>query len=156
MRGEHADLVLLQFGGGEAFGVGQGLLALIVREDEPRLDFVTSMEYPKTLLKRTFKEWIPVRLATNLLSRGHSGEQAGPFTDADVEYALSSLPAASATMEPGQRNRSRRFATRFGTLYTHVMTGPPTWWLPRVKRDKDGALMAGWLRLAVAVKLARG
>ena len=104
-------------------------------------------------LTLVIKRRTPAGILTSTFNRG---EQAGPFTDADVEYALSSLPAASATMEPGQRNRSRRFATRFGTLYTHVMTGPPTWWLPRVKRDKDGALMAGWLRLAVAVKLARG
>jgi hypothetical protein len=59
-------------------------------------------------------------------------------------------------MQPGQRTRARRFVTRFGTLYVHVMTGPPTWWLPRVKREKGGALMAGWLRGAVAVKVARG
>ncbi len=33
MRGKHADLVLLQLRSGEAFGVGQGLLALVVRGD---------------------------------------------------------------------------------------------------------------------------
>ena len=31
MRGEHADLVLLQLRGGEALRVGQGLLAFVVR-----------------------------------------------------------------------------------------------------------------------------
>ena len=98
------------------------------------------------------KRRTPAGILTSTFSRD---EQTGPFTDADVKYALGSLPAASRTMQPGQRNRSRRLVTRFGTLYASVMTGPPTWWLPRGKREKDGALMAGWLRVAVAVKLAR-
>lgn len=102
-------------------------------------------------LTLVIKRRTPAGILTSTFSRD---EQDGPFTDADVEYALASLPAASWTMQPGQRNRSRRLATRFGTLYTHLMIGPPTWWLPRMKREKDGALMAGWLRLAVAVKLA--
>lgn len=94
----------------------------------------------------------PAGLLTSTFSRD---ARTGPFTDADVESALSSVPAASRTMQPGQRNRARRYVTRFGTLYAHLMTGPPTWWLPRVKRGKDGALMAGWLRLAVAVKVEK-
>lgn len=76
---------------------------------------------------------------------------AGPFTDADVDYVLSEQ-RATQTMQPGQRNKTRRFVTRFGTLWLHVMTGPPTWRLPRIKREKDGTLMAGWLRLAAGVK----
>ena len=35
------------------------------------------------------------------------------------------------------------------------MSGPPTWWRPKLRREKDGTVMAGWLRLAVAVKLHR-
>ena len=58
-------------------------------------------------------------------------------------------------MQPGQRNRTRRTQTRFGVLWTHVMTGPPTWWRPRLRREKDGTVMVGWLRLAVAAKLER-
>ena len=104
-------------------------------------------------LTLVIKRRTPAGILTSTFTRD---DRAGPFTDADVEYALSGLPAASRGMQPGQRNRSRRFVTRFGTLYTHVMTGPPTWWLPRVKRDKDGALMAGWLRAAAAVKLDTG
>jgi hypothetical protein len=91
----------------------------------------------------------PAGILTTTFNRA---ARAGPFTDTDVAYAIRSLLASSRTMEPGQRNRSRRFVTRFGTLYAHVMTGPPAWWLPRVLRGKDGALTAGWLRLAVAVK----
>jgi len=102
-------------------------------------------------LTLVIKRRIPAGILTSTFSRD---KQTGPFTDADVERALSALPAASRTMEPGQRNRSRRFITRYGTLYTYVMTGPPTWWLPRCKREKNGAVMAGWFRLAVAVKLA--
>jgi hypothetical protein len=85
----------------------------------------------------------------------HRQEGAGPFTDADVAAALSLIPAGEQ-MQPGQRNTTRRAVTRFGTLWTHVMYGPPTWWLPRLIREKDGALMAGWLRFAVAVKFDRG
>ena len=84
----------------------------------------------------------------------HRQPDAGPFTDADVAAALRQIPAGRQ-MQPGQRNTTRRAETRFGTVWTHIMTGPPTWWLPRLKREKDGTLMAGWLRLAVAVKLDR-
>ena len=79
----------------------------------------------------------------------------GPFTGANVDYLLSEQRAVARTMLPGQRNKTRRFVTRFGTLWLHVMTGPPTWWRPRVKREKDGTLMVGWLRLAAAVKFDR-
>ena len=85
----------------------------------------------------------------------HRQPAAGPVTDAAVTAALSQTPEGKQ-MQPGQRNTTRRAETRFGTVWTHVMTGPPTWWLPRLKREKDGTLMAGWLRLAVAVKLDRG
>jgi hypothetical protein len=84
----------------------------------------------------------------------HRQPQAGPFTDADITAALSQFPA-SGKMQPGQRNRTRRTQTIFGTIWTHLMLGPPTWWLPKVRRERDGAVMAGWLRLAVAVKLDR-
>jgi hypothetical protein len=76
----------------------------------------------------------------------------GPFTDADVAAAVSQVPGRQ--MQPGQRNATRRTVTRFGTVWTHVMTGPPTWWLPRLKREKDGTVMAGWLRLAAAVRIS--
>ena len=85
----------------------------------------------------------------------HRQEDAGPFTDADVAAALRQIPAGRQ-MQPGQRNTTRRAETRFGTVWTHVMTGPHTWWLPHLKREKDGTLMAGWLRLAVAVKFDHG
>jgi len=83
----------------------------------------------------------------------HREPRAGPFTDADVAVALSQVPGRQ--MQPGQRNATRRTVTRFGTVWTHVMTGPPTWWLPRIKREKDGTVMAGWLRLAAAIKISR-
>jgi hypothetical protein len=94
----------------------------------------------------------PAGIATATYERRHD---AGPFTDADVDSALSAQPAATRTMQPGQRNKTRRFVTRFGTLWLHVMTGPPTWWWPRLAREKDGALMAGWLRRGAAVKFDR-
>jgi hypothetical protein len=81
--------------------------------------------------------------------------QAGPFTDAAVTFALGLTPAAGRRMEPGQHNHSRRTRTRFGTAWTHVMTGPPAWWLPKLRREQDGTIMVGWFRLAVAVKFDR-
>lgn len=84
----------------------------------------------------------------------HRQPQAGPFTDADIALALSKVPGPGS-MQPGQRNRTRRTETRFGTLWMHVMTGPPTWWLPKKVREQDGTVMVGWLRLAVAVRLDR-
>ena len=86
----------------------------------------------------------------------HREPEAGPFTDADVTLALSLTPAAGRSMQPGQRNNTRRIRTRAGTVWLHIMHGPPTWWLPRVKHERDGTVMAGWLRLAVAMKLDRG
>lgn len=79
---------------------------------------------------------------------------AGPFSPADVTTAIGNLPD-SAMQEPGQRNTSRRRQTRFGTLWTHVMTGPPTWWLPRLRREEDGTIMAGWLRAGAGIRWDR-
>jgi hypothetical protein len=79
----------------------------------------------------------------------------GPFTGADVTAAISNAPAVKQGAMPGQRYVTRRTVTRYGTLWTHIMLGPPTWWAPRLKREKDGTVMAGWLRAAVAVKLDR-
>jgi hypothetical protein len=84
----------------------------------------------------------------------HRDSHAGPFTDADVDQALR-YSVERHQMQTGQRNRARRTTTRFGTLWTHVNTGPPTWWLPRAKREKDGTVMAGWFRLAVAARFDR-
>ena len=93
--------------------------------------------------------------AGTLLTTFERERGAGPFTAADVAYVLSEIPAAARTIQPGQRNTAHRFTTGFGVLWLHVMTGPPAWWLPRLKHEKDGTCMAGWLRLAVAVRFDR-
>lgn len=85
----------------------------------------------------------------------HRQDGAGPFTDEDVTAALSATQRSATRMQQGQRNITRRAVTRYGTLWAHVMLGPPTWWVPRLKREKDGTLMAGWLRFAVAAKFDR-
>jgi hypothetical protein len=84
----------------------------------------------------------------------HRQDDAGPFTDADVAAALRFTPSGGQR-QPGQRSRTRRTVTRFGILWTHVFTGPPTWWRPQARRENDGTLMAGWLRLAIAVRFDR-
>jgi hypothetical protein len=86
----------------------------------------------------------------------HRQDGAGPFTGEDVTAALSATERSAERMQQGQRNITRRAVTRYGTLWTHVMLGAPTWWLPRVRREKDGTLMAGWLRAAVAVRFDCG
>lgn len=84
----------------------------------------------------------------------HRRHDAGPFTDADVTTALRLSPAAT-NMLAGQRNTTHRYDIGFGILWVEIMLGPPTWWVPRLKREKDGTLMAGWLRAAAAVKFER-
>ena len=77
-----------------------------------------------------------------------------PFTDADVDQLLASL-GEKPHLEPGERRRTRRkHLTGTWWLYTHVNTGPPTWWLPRVKFERYG-VMVGWFRGLVAVAVRR-
>jgi hypothetical protein len=86
----------------------------------------------------------------------HRQRGAGPFTAADVAAALRHVIASGGRMQPGQRNRTRRAVTRFGAVWWHLMLGPPTWRKPVLRREADGTVLAGWLRLAVAVKIAPG
>lgn len=113
----------------------------------PDTAYVLSEDRRTLVIKRR----MPSGIQTVTLNRQ---PQAGPFTDEDVTAALSATPAASR-MQPGQRNITRRAVTRYGTLWTHVMLGPPTWWVPKVRSERDGTLMAGWLRFAMAVKFDR-
>lgn len=78
--------------------------------------------------------------------------EAGEFFLADVERLVG---VAKRTVEPGQKNTARRYHLRSDWwLYVHVNTGPPTWWLPRVKPERYG-LMVGWIRGLVAVLVKR-
>jgi len=95
------------------------------------------------------------RVAGGVLTSTLHSQRPSGFTEEDVTRALTLTPAASKRMEPGQRNITRRAVTRFGTVWTHLMLGPPTWRAPKVRREKDGTVMAGWLRAAVAVKFDR-
>lgn len=58
---------------------------------------------------------------------------------------------------PGQRNHVRRREVGPFVVYLHLLTGPPTWWLPLVslKRGVRRQVMVGWLRCAVAVAVIR-
>jgi len=112
-----------------------------------RLSYVLSADRRVLVVKHR----VPAGVRTITL---HRENHASPFSDADVNAVLASLPAARA-MLPGQRNITRRAVSRFGTLWMHVMLGPPTWRRPRLRRERDGTIMAGWLRAAVAVKFER-
>ena len=96
------------------------------------------------------------RVPGGILTATYRSKDDAGFTDEAVALAVNTTPAASCGMRlPGQRNRTQRWVTRFGTVWMHLMLGPPTWWLPKLRREEDGTLMAGWLRLAVAVKFDR-
>lgn len=88
----------------------------------------------------------PARAGVGRITLGRGPDQE-PFTDDDVQHALATvLPSLS---KPGQRNLTRRWVTPFGTVYAHLMLGPPTWWWPKVRLR--GGPMVGWLRAAVAL-----
>lgn len=91
---------------------------------------------------------------TNTITFGRPPHQ--PWTDADVTLAIRMTDEAGiARLQPGQENTSRRLPLGRGWwLYVHLMTGPPTWWYPRVD-PRGGALMVGWLRAGVAVSVRR-
>jgi hypothetical protein len=95
------------------------------------------------------------RVTAGVLTETLESQRPAGFTDEDVTRALALTPATSKTMQSGQRNITRRAVTRFGTVWTHLMFGPPTWRVPKLRREKDGTLMIGWLRAAVAVKFER-
>lgn len=63
-----------------------------------------------------------------------------------------------AVMEPGQKTVSRRKVVGPWVVYVHLLTGPPTWWLPLVSFKRPGGqrrLLVGWLRGAVAIAVSR-
>jgi len=95
----------------------------------------------------------PAGILTATLRRQDS---AGAWTGEDVTAAIRATECSAERMQQGQRNITHRAVTRYGTLWAHVMLGPPAWWVPRMKLEKDGTVMAGWLRAAVAVKFDCG
>lgn len=74
------------------------------------------------------------------------------FTDQDVANAR--CYPLRPNMVDGQVNRARRFQLGNRVVYVHVNTGPPSWWLPRV-RVKRREVMFGWLRGLVAFSFGK-
>ncbi len=91
----------------------------------------------------------PAGVSRVVLGRANDVE---PFPDDDVQRALAEVPVGLRI--PGQRNTTRRWVTPFGSVYAHLMLGPPTWRLPKVEVKRSG-LMVGWLRAAIAVGFRR-
>lgn len=89
----------------------------------------------------------PLGQRSELRSRRPEG-----FTQEDIDRALTYR--FSATMVRGQVNRAWRHEVAGWAIYLHVGTGPPTWWLPRVKLGV-GEAMIGWLRAMTAIKVTR-
>lgn len=98
--------------------------------------------------KMTITEATPAGAHRITLARAGNDD---PFGDDDIQRALEMV--RPVLMLPGQRNMTRRWVTPLGSLYVHLMLGPPTWRLPKVQ--VCGGLMVGWLRAAVAVKFHR-
>lgn len=101
--------------------------------------------------RRTMTIVTPTPAGTNHITLERATGQ-GPFTDADVQRAL--LQTRPRLSEPGQRNITRRWVTPAGTVYLHLMFGPPTWRRPIVE-CRRGGVTAGWLRAAVTAKIER-
>lgn len=81
-----------------------------------------------------------------------------PATDQELKDALISLMPLidefSVEAPSGTDNVHRRFRTRWGSIFVSFLSGPPTWWLPRVLRRKDSigwGFCVGWLRRGIAV-----
>ncbi len=75
-----------------------------------------------------------------------------PATDEEVTAALQTSVVDHIAV--GERRTARRIVRGGWTLWLHRMSGPPTWWAPRLF-GHQGALIVGWLRLAFAVKVER-
>jgi hypothetical protein len=76
-----------------------------------------------------------------------------PWTPTDVDRAVEMCRERleNAGAEPGQSSITRRlWLPGRRHLVVHLMSGPPTWWLPKASL-KDHALMVGWLQRAVAL-----
>jgi hypothetical protein len=73
------------------------------------------------------------------------------FTDDDLDKARHYL--LNPHLMAGQVDRARRFQICGRTVYVHVNTGPPTWWLPRV-RVRRREVMLGWFRALIALSWA--
>jgi hypothetical protein len=77
----------------------------------------------------------------------HSARPEGFIAD-DLLRA-ETMPLNTSMVE-GQVNTARRIKAFGRTWYVAVNTGPPTWWLPKV-RITHREVMVGWLRGLVAL-----
>ena len=77
------------------------------------------------------------------------------FNEDNLNAMLTFQYGPAPTMEPGQR-KVARLKRVFGVPYVvTVMSGPPTWWLPKVDVSvHHKGVMVGWLRRAVSVQLS--
>lgn len=80
-------------------------------------------------------------------------DTARAMIDAAVRQATETTRAPHR-LAPGERRHVRRYPTRYGTLYLALLTGPPTWHLPRARWRTRGAhreVMLGWWRAACVI-----
>lgn len=76
----------------------------------------------------------------------HSARQGG-FTDEEVSRAIDYKTVLQLV---GQRSMSWRKSVGRHHIYAHLMTGPPTWWRPKVTAGR-WHFGIGWLRAYVVV-----
>lgn len=89
-------------------------------------------------------------------TRGHvatlRSTRPGGFTESDIEGARNFK--FNTRMIDGQVNRARLYRLGGRDVLVQVNTGPPTWWIPRVK-IRCNKVVIGWLRILVAVSWER-
>ncbi len=98
------------------------------------------------------RKTMTIRRAGGRQSTVHSALPNG-FT---AEQVLLARTRHTANGQPGQTNRTFRFRLGRRDFYTHINTGPPTWWRPRTTFSNKGTeqeLSFGWLRVLIAVAI---
>lgn len=126
-------------------------MARIVRDDHHAFAFVTGSREEGWTLHATVQEGI-LHPVTRTIEVHRTYENGGDFTSADVDRILR---MRDVEVQAGEKRRAtRHHLAGPWWAYTHVNTGPPTWWLPRVRFERYG-VMVGWLRGLVAVVVRR-
>lgn len=91
-----------------------------------------------------------VQLPGGVLTTTLSDFQDGPPDEATIQSVGASIARQAAARATTSTTVRRKTLPGGWDLWVHVNTGPPTWWLPRIKPEKYG-LMVGWLRGLVAI-----
>lgn len=104
-------------------------------------------------------EWVDDR-TVRFTRRVRGGERALSLSWATPELAQKNWLSAQERFESGDLDTSlsqpgqKASTYRGGPFTVRIDTGPPTWWLPRVRIGWT-VLAAGWMRLGITVRWGR-